>query len=54
MFTKEDILQIQQKGMTEADRRLILSIPQALSETDLLCSSVNVASTPRFLLLPNE
>ena len=34
-----------QKGMTEADRRLIRSIPQALSETDLLCSSVNVAST---------
>lgn len=34
-----------QKGMTESDRRLILSIPQALSETELLCSSVNVAST---------
>ena len=34
-----------QKGMTEADRRLILSIPQALSETELLCSSVNAAST---------
>ena len=34
-----------QKGMTEADRRLILSIPQALSNTELLCSSVNVAST---------
>lgn len=34
-----------QKGMTEADQRLITSIPQALSETDLLCSSVNVAST---------
>ena len=34
-----------QKGMTEADRRLILSIPQALCETELLCSSVNVAST---------
>ena len=34
-----------QKGMTEADRRLILSIPQALSETDLMCSSVNLAST---------
>ena len=34
-----------QKGMTDADRRLILSIPQALSETELLCSSVNVAST---------
>ena len=34
-----------QKGMTEADRRLILSIPEALSETELLCSSVNVGST---------
>ena len=33
------------KGMTAADRRLIESIPQALSETDLMCSSVNVAST---------
>jgi len=34
-----------QKGMTGADRRLIESIPEALSETDILCSSVNVAST---------
>lgn len=34
-----------QKGMTAADRRLIASIPQALAETDLMCSSVNVAST---------
>ena len=34
-----------QKGMTAADRRLIASIPEALSETDLMCSSVNVAST---------
>ena len=34
-----------QKGMTEADRRLILSIPQALSETDLMWSSITVAST---------
>ncbi len=34
-----------QKGMTDADRRLIISIPRALSETELLCSSVNVAST---------
>ncbi len=34
-----------QKALTEADRRLILSIPQALSETELLCSSINVAST---------
>ncbi len=34
-----------QKGMTAADERLILSIPEALSETDLMCSSVNVGST---------
>jgi len=33
------------KGMTEADRRLIESIPQALSETELVCSSVNLGST---------
>ena len=34
-----------QKGMTGADRRLIDSIPEALSTTDLVCSSVNVGST---------
>ena len=34
-----------QKGMTGADRRLIASIPEALSETSILCSSVNVGST---------
>ena len=34
-----------QKGMTEADRNLIASIPEALSTTDLVCSSVNVGST---------
>ncbi len=33
------------KGATLADERLIRSIPEVLSETDLLCSSVNVAST---------
>ena len=33
------------KGMTEADRNLIRSIPEALSVTDLVCSSVNVGST---------
>ena len=33
------------KGMTESDRMLIRSIPQALSETELVCSSVNVGST---------
>ena len=34
-----------QKGMTDADRRLIESIPAALATTELVCSSVNVAST---------
>ena len=33
------------KKMTEADRNLILSIPQALSTTEYICSSVNVGST---------
>ena len=33
------------KGMTEADRRLIESIPEALALTDFMCSSVNVGST---------
>ena len=34
-----------QKGMTRADRALISSLPEALSSTELLCASVNVAST---------
>ena len=34
-----------QKGMTEADRKLIASIPEALATTDIVCSSVNVGST---------
>ena len=34
-----------QKGMTDADRRLIAAIPEVLAVTDLVCSSVNVAST---------
>jgi hypothetical protein len=34
-----------QKGMTVADRRLIASIPEALSSTDIVCASVNVGST---------
>ncbi|MCF0229495.1 MAG: PFL family protein, partial [Parasporobacterium sp.] len=34
-----------QKGMTEADKNLINSIPKALNETELVCSSVNVGST---------
>ncbi len=33
------------KGMTAADRNLILSIPQALAATERVCSSVNVGST---------
>ena len=33
------------KGFTEGDRRLIASIPRALAETDVVCSSVNVATT---------
>lgn len=33
------------KGMTEADRMLIESIPMALSTTDVVCSSVNCGST---------
>lgn len=34
-----------QKGYTEGDKRLIASIPEALSTTKLVCSSVNIAST---------
>ena len=34
-----------QKGMTASDEKLIRSIPKALAETDLVCSSVNVGST---------
>ena len=33
------------KGMTTADELLIRSIPQALAETDFVCSSVNLGST---------
>lgn len=33
------------KGMTKADELLIRSIPKALSETELVCSSVNLGST---------
>lgn len=33
------------KGMTKADENLIRSIPQALSQTERVCSSVNVGST---------
>ena len=34
-----------QKGFSAGDRELIESIPRALSETELVCSSVNVGST---------
>ena len=34
-----------QKGFTQGDRRLIAALPEALSETDIVCASVNVAST---------
>ena len=34
-----------QKGMTPGDLALIQSIPQALKETDIVCSSVNIGST---------
>ena len=33
------------KGMTEADEKLIKAIPEALANTELVCSSVNVGST---------
>ena len=34
-----------QKGFSAGDRELIESIPQALAETDIVCSSVNIGST---------
>lgn len=34
-----------QKGFSAGDRELISAIPQALAETELVCSSVNVGST---------
>ena len=34
-----------QKGFSAGDRELIESIPRALAETDLVCSSVNIGST---------
>ena len=33
------------KGMTPSEENLIRSIPQALAETERICSSVNVGST---------
>ncbi len=34
-----------QKGFTTGDKKLISAIPQAMAETELVCSSVNVGST---------
>ena len=34
-----------QKGLTESDLQLIRSIPRALTDTELVCASVNVGST---------
>ncbi|WP_035111894.1 DUF711 family protein [Corynebacterium freiburgense] len=34
-----------EKGATQADMRLLRSIPEALSTTDIVCSSVNIASS---------
>ncbi len=34
-----------QKGITEGDRKLLASLPRALSRTECVCASVNVAST---------
>ena len=34
-----------QKGFSNASKELIAAIPQAMSETNIVCSSVNVAST---------
>lgn len=36
---------IVEKGMTPGDDRLIRSIPHALTETDVVCSSVNIGSS---------
>ena len=34
-----------QKGTTDGDKRFLRSIPDALTETEIVCSSVNVGST---------
>jgi uncharacterized protein (UPF0210 family) len=34
-----------QKGLTDAEREFVAAIPQALAETELVCSSVNVGSS---------
>ncbi len=39
-----------EKGYTKGDRILIESIPRALSETDIVCSWVNLGSTKQALI----
>lgn len=34
-----------EKGMTESDREFIASIPEALAQTEKICSSINIATT---------
>ena len=34
-----------EKGSTDADLKLIRSIPEALATTEMVCSSVNIGST---------
>ncbi len=34
-----------EKGMTETDREFIASIPEALAQTEKICSSINIATT---------
>ncbi len=36
---------LMQKGATQADERLLQSIPEVMAETERLCSSVNIGST---------
>ena len=43
--THREVLHNVSKGMTTADKNLILSIPEALATTDRVCSSINVGST---------
>ena len=35
------------KGFSAGDKRLIESIPRALAQTDIVCSSVNIGAPPR-------
>ena len=36
-----------EKGLTESDREYILSIPEALSVTEKICASINIASSQK-------